>query len=72
MPSNQHIDVNNLITLQITLVMSRELNLCNWKLALINVRSLKSKEDLLFDYLKSANINLCVAMETWLREHGLV
>ena len=50
MPSTQYIEVNNLITVQITGVMPRELNLCNWKLVLINVGSLKSKEDLLFDY----------------------
>ena len=63
MPSYQYIELDNWITVQITGVTSTELNLCNWKLAFINVRSLKPNEDLLFGYLPQ--------MEMWQWRCGL-
>jgi exonuclease III len=38
------------------------------KLALINIHSLKNKEDILLEYINDSKTSICVITETWLRD----
>ena len=39
----------------------------NMQLALINAQSLRSKELILYDYIREDNIDICIVTETWIQ-----
>ena len=63
------LNINNLINISCN-DLGFNGNSDNIQIALINAQSLRSKELLLYDYIRENNIDLCIVTEIWLQNRN--
>ena len=62
---------DNLIPIVIRRVIQQNIDIANkLKLSTVNIQSIKSKDDNLFEYPKESKTDLCVVTETWLSDEN--
>ena len=66
MPSNG-ININNLIPVAIAGTKTRRENGCKYHFGLVNVRSIKSKEQALVNYITDKDFDIVLMTEMWLK-----
>ena len=66
MPS-KGVDINNLIPVVTARINTRGENGCKYHLGLVNVRSIKSKEQALVNYITEKDFDIMLMTETWLK-----
>ena len=61
----------NLISIATRRVTEQKIDIANkLKLSTVNIQSIKSKDDDLFEYLVESKMDLCVVTETWLSDEN--
>ena len=66
MPSNG-VNINNLIPVATAGIKTRGENGCKYHFGLVNVRSIKSKEQALVNYITEKDFDIVLMTETWLK-----
>ena len=62
---------DNLISIATRRVIEQKIDIANkLKLSTVNIQSITSKDDDLFEYLLESKTNLCVVRETWLSDEN--
>ena len=60
------VNKNSLVNVEITRNSTKALKRSNIRFALVNSRSIKNKDLMLYQHLVEKEIDICVATETWL------